>query len=114
MSQYVFAVNGDQKRTVITGFNEKSKCFFADLYLGDDINVKPLEAKDAATEIEIANWLDKKGIPLGQELWDRLHEDFIDDAFGFKDTKRTFMLMPDVESSQKQGKQLAKRRQYTQ
>ena len=54
MSQYVFAVNGDQKRTVITGFNEKNKCFFVDVYAGDDINTAPIEAKYDATEIEIA------------------------------------------------------------
>ena len=114
MSQYVFAVNGDQKRTVITGFNEKNKCFFVDVFLGDDINVSPVEAKDAATEIEIVNWLDKKGIPIGQDLWDRLNNDFIDASFGFNDTSRTFMVMPDVETSLKQGVQMAKRRQFTQ
>lgn len=114
MSQYVFAVNGEVKRTVITGFNEKNKCFFADVYIGDDINATPVEAKDVATEIEIANWLEKKGIPMCQELWDRLNNDFIDSAFGFSDTSRTFMVMPDVETTHKLGKRMAKRRQFTQ
>lgn len=114
MSQYVFAVNGDQKRTVITGFNEKNKCFFVDVYAGDDINTAPIEAKDAATEIEIANWLDKKGIPMCQELWDRLNSDFIDASFGFSDTTKTFMVMPDVNAAVKLGKEMAKRRQYIQ
>lgn len=97
MSHYVYEVSGDRTVTVMTGFNCRRQSFFADVFLGTDLNVPPIHSWDAQDHRKIAGCLELAGVPMHREAYDALCRDQNDAIFDLSNIERRFEVLPSIE-----------------